>query len=413
MRVCLINPPQVQHQKWGGRPRLFPPLGLAYIAAVLETEHEVNIIDANAEGWRSLRKIDDGLLFCGLSLNEIESRIKKCNPDIVGISIPFSIAKGIASQIAQIVKSIDKNVPVVVGGPHPSVRPTQTLQVPSIDYVVIGEGEHTVVELLDSVIEDTPLKKVKGIGYKHNGEICITESREPIQDIDGLPFPARHLLPMDEYFSAFKMGRASRLMYMSNERWTTMFTSRGCPFHCVFCSIHLTMGRKFRPRSPDNVVQEISHLIEKYQIKHINFEDDNMTLNKKRFERICNMIVDKNLDITWSAPNGIRADTLDQKLVYAMKRSGCKRVFVAPESGVQTVVTNIIKKNLDLKSVEHAVYLLNRTGIEVDASFVIGLPGETKEDIWKTIYYAVKLRKLGVKNTGFNIATPYYGTELY
>ncbi len=408
----MINPPQIRPQKWG-MPRVFPPLGLAYIAAVLEPEHEVNIIDANGEGWRNPRKVDDGILYCGLSLKEIERRIRKCNPDVMGITVPFSVSNSISIQIADIVKSIDKNISVIIGGPHPTVRPTQTLKNTSIDYVVIGEGEHTVVDLLNTMMKHKPIKEIKGIGYKDNGEIRFTERRQPIHDIDSIPFPARHLLPMNEYFSAFKEGRAAQLMYVLHERWTTLFTSRGCPFHCVFCSIYLTMGRKFRPRSPENVVQEISHLIEKYQIKHICFQDDNMTANKKRFKRICNMIIRNNLDITWSAPNGIRADTLDSDLVLAMKQSGCERVSLSPESGVQSVVTTIIKKKLDLKSVENAVILLKHAGIKTDASFVIGLPGETKEDIWKTIHYAVKLQKLGVKNTGINIATPLYGTELY
>jgi magnesium-protoporphyrin IX monomethyl ester (oxidative) cyclase len=412
MKICLINPPQVRPKSWG-MPRVFPPLGLTYIAAVLEPNHEIQIIDANGEGWRNTKQIENDILYCGLELKKKKKRIRRFNPDVCGITVPFSVANSISIQIADIIKRFDKEIPVIMGGPHPTVRPKQTLENDSVDYVVLGEGEHTIEELLNAIATNRSLKDVKGIVYKENGKIQITERRKYIDDIDSIPFPARHLLPMKEYFAAYKEGRASQLMYVLHERWTTLFTSRGCPFHCIFCSINLTMGRKFRPRSPENVIAEITQLVERFKIGHICFQDDNMTANPKRAKQICKMMIENGFDITWTAPNGIRADTLDSELVNAMKRSGCRRVSLSPESGVQSVVTNIIKKKMDLKKVEDAVTLLNKEGIKVDASFVIGLPGETKEDIWNTIHFALKLKKLGMESAGINMATPLYGTELY
>jgi magnesium-protoporphyrin IX monomethyl ester (oxidative) cyclase len=412
MRICLVNPPHVRPITWG-IPRIFPPLGLAYIAAVLEPDHDIHIIDANGEGWRNPKQIENDILYCGLELKEIGDRISRFNPDICGITVPFSVANSISIQIADIIKGIDPNIPVILGGPHPTVRPLQTLKNESVDYVILGEGEHTIVDLLNTMSSNAPVNDVKGIGFKDNGTARITERRKYITDMDSIPFPARHLLPMKEYFAAYKEGRASQLMYVLHERWTTLFTSRGCPFHCIFCSINLTMGRKFRPRSPENVLSEITQLVDNYGIRHICFQDDNMTADPKRAKQIYEMMVKNKLDITWTAPNGIRADTLDSELVVAMKRSGCKRVSLSPESGVQSVVTKIIKKKMDLRQVENAVTLLNSEGIKVDASFVIGLPGETKEDIWNTIHFALKLKKLGMESAGINMATPLYGTELY
>lgn len=413
LKICLINPPQIIPQSFG-IPTIFQPLGLGYVAALLEKEHEVRIIDANAEGWRNLRKAD-GKYYSGLTLKEIEARIRGIKPDIVGISVPFSVNELSALSVALTAKSIDKKIITILGGPHPSVRPIETVSHRAVDFVVMGEGEYTALELIQKLENEAydELENVSGIAYKIDGKPLVTQPRPFIQNLDLIPFPARHLLPMEEYFAAHRARRGPRPTYTFSDRWTSVITSRGCPYRCNFCSIHITMGRKFRSRSPENVIQEVQQIVCGYGIKDINFEDDNMTLDKDRFNVLCDLLVEKGLDITWSTPNGINADTLDEELVSKMKRSGCKRVFVAPESGVQHVVTHIIKKKLDLRKVEEAVVLLKKHGIVVDGSFVIGLIGETKDDIWATIQYALKLRKLGMSKAGFNIATPLYGTELY
>lgn len=173
------------------------------------------------------------------------------------------------------------------------------------------------------------------------------------------------------------------------------------------------MGKKWRGRSPENVVEEIEHLIGTYSIKQIDFIDSNMSHDKKRMEKICDLIIEGGLDIEWYTPDGLRADTLDEHLLNRMKEAGCKGIRIAPESGVQRVVNQIIKKNLDLGEVEKAVVLAKKVGIKVGVFFILGLVGETKEDMEETIKYAYKLRKLGAENFHFSIATPLYGTGLY
>jgi anaerobic magnesium-protoporphyrin IX monomethyl ester cyclase len=192
-----------------------------------------------------------------------------------------------------------------------------------------------------------------------------------------------------------------------------MITSRGCPYNCIFCTSCIVWGKKWRSRSPENVFDEIEHVVNTYRVKQIDFYDDNLTLDKKRMEKICDLIVKRGLRIEWFTPSGVRADTLDETLLTKMKESGCKKIRLAPESGVQRVVDQIIKKNLDLKRVEQAVVLAKKVGIKVGCFFVIGFIGETKEDIRKTINYAYKLRQLGAESFIFSIATPIYGTELY
>src|SRR3972149_1973570 len=411
MRVCLINPPRIQPKSWG-KPSVFQPLDIAYVAALLEKQHEVLIIDAPTEGWKNLEQIDGTKYRQGLRNEEIASRVKRWSPDVVGITIPLAGWWKPAFEIASMVKSIDKGIVTVLSGLHPSARPGDCLKHTGVDFAVIGEPEQTMFELT-GVLEQgntADLKKVKGIAFIENGEKVTTSPRSVIQDLDSLPFPARHLLPMDVYFAAVK---ENPLRGEISKPWTTMITSRGCPHNCVFCSIHVVMGRKWRGRSPENVVDELEQVVRTYHIRQIDFNDDNLTLNKKRMENICDLIVERGLDIEWFTPNGVRADTLDEALLKKMKLSGCKKLRIAPESGVQRVVDQVIKKNLNLKEVEKAVVLSKKVGIKVGCFFVIGLIGETKKDIEETINYAYKLRKLGADSFIFSIATPLYGTELY
>ena len=411
MRICLINPPRISPKSWG-KPNVFQPLEIAYVAALLEKQHKVLIIDAPTEGRQNLKQIDGTKYRVGLTNKEIADRIRRWSPDVVEIHIPFSGWWKTAYEVTSTVKSIDKDITTVLSGLHPSVRPVDSLMQPNTDFVVIGEAEYTMLELVEALEQRTTadLKKVRGIGYIKNGETVITPPRPAIQDLDALPFPARHLLPMEEYFAAVKEVPPRGEI---RKPWTMMITSRGCPHNCIFCSVHVVMGRKWRGRSPENVVDEIEQVVHTYRVKQIDFLDDNMTLNKKRLENICDLIVKRGLDIEWYTPNGIRADGLDENLLTKMKASGCKKIRIAPESGVQRVVDQIIKKDLDLKKVENAVILSKKVGIKVGCFFIIGLIGETKGDIEATIKYAYKLRKLGADSFYFSYATPLYGTELY
>ncbi|MCJ7559081.1 B12-binding domain-containing radical SAM protein [Candidatus Bathyarchaeota archaeon] len=410
LRVCLINPPRIQPKAWG-KPNVFPPIGLAYVAAVLERAHEVCIIDAPTEGWRNLEEVDGTKYRVGLSNEQMADRIKRWSPDVVGIEIPFSGWSRTAFEVASIVKRVNKDIVTVLDGQHPSARPKECLANSDVDFVVIGEPESTMFELVGALERGTrDLKKIRGIAFVKNGKPVIAPARPVIEDLDSLPFPARHLLPMKTYYDAVK---ENPLRGEIRKPWTMVITSRGCPYNCVFCTHCIVWGKKWRGRSPENVVDELEHVIKTYHLKQIDFFDDNMTLDKERMENICDLIVERRLRVEWFTPSGVRADTLDEKLLAKMKRSGCKKIRVAPESGVQRVVDQIIKKNLDLKSVERAVVLCKKVGIKVGCFFVIGLIGETKEDIEETIKFAYKLRQLGADSFIFSIATPIYGTELY
>jgi anaerobic magnesium-protoporphyrin IX monomethyl ester cyclase len=388
-----------------------PPIGLAYVAAVLEKDHDVCIIDAPTEGRGNLKEVDGTTYRVGLSNKEMADRVRRWSADVVVIEIPFSGWAKAAFEVASVVKGVDESIVTVLMGLHPSARPEDCLENSDVDFVVIGEPENTVFELVDALEKDAGgFKDISGIGFVKDGVPVFTSPRPVIEDLDSLPFPARHLLPMAQYFAVVK---ENPLRGEVSKPWTLVVTSRGCPYECVFCTHHVVWGRKWRGRSPENVVDELEKVITAYGVQQVDFLDDNMTLDKVRMERICDLIVERGLRFEWFTPNGVRADTLDEKLLRKMKRSGCKKIRVAPESGVQRVVDQIIGKNLDLKSVERAVALCKKVGIKVGCFFVIGLIGETKEDIKATINFAYKLRQLGADSFIFSIATPVYGTRLY
>ena len=412
-KILLINPPHIQ--KLGLYPKLvFQPIGLGYIASVLEKEgYEVSILDALGLGWKNVWKLNEKEQLTGLSYDQIKERVKNIKPDIIGIGAPFTLQSKSSYLVAALIKDIDKKIVPVMGGPHVTSFPSKCLKRPSIDFIVIGEGELSFLELVRTLEKNkNNFNDLLGIGFKKNGKNFINAPHPPIKDLDSIPFPARHLLPMEKYFRAAKAMRTGRKeIYW--KRGVALFSSRGCPFKCTFCISHLLWTRVWRARSAENVVDEIEEVVRKYKANHIHFEDDNLTMNKERINKICDLIVKKNIKITWDTPNGIRADTFDEETIIKMKKSGCRELCVAPESGNQYVVDEIIKKRVDLKKIENVVRVCKKIGIKVETFFVIGSVGETKEQIKDTIEYARKLRKLGCRRCHFHIATPFKGTELY
>jgi magnesium-protoporphyrin IX monomethyl ester (oxidative) cyclase len=386
---------------------------MASVAAVLEKKgHQVSIIDAPTEGWENLEELDATKYRVGLNAEVIAGRIRDWKPEVVIVEIPFSGWSKTAYEVVSTTKKVNKDIKVALFGLHPSSRPEACLVDSEADFAVVGEPEITISELIDALQTGrTDYASIDGLVFKEKGKPVFAKAKRAfIEDLDTLPFPARHLLPMRVYAEAVKQNP---LRGEITKPYTIIITSRGCPFNCVFCTHCIVWGKKWRPRSPQNVVDEVEHLIKIYGIKQIDFADDNMTWSRERMAQICDLIVERGLKFEWFTPNGVRADTLDEELLRKMKRAGCKKIRVAPESGVQRVVTEIAKKNLELKKVEAAIIAAKKVGIKVGCFFVMGLIGETKADIEETIRYAYKLKSLGAESFVFSIAMPLYGTSFY
>jgi len=355
MKILLVCP----KYKFEG----YTPTGLASIATIAESlGHKVKIVDLNIEP------------------------LPRDDYDLIGIT-GLSLWK---KQIIETSKKLDRT-PVIVGGPWASLYPYDALSNSSIDYVCVGEGEET---FRDFLLYYPNIENVESIGYKAKEEVKLNHPRPFINNLDNLPFPAWHLIKLRRY------------------RRVSVVTSRGCPFHCIFCSDHTLLGRRWRARSVLSVVSEIEMLVTKYRVKHITFGDENMTLIPERVEEVCENIIKKGIKAEFDAIQGVRADKLSPKLLGLMKKAGFTEIIVAPESGSQRVLDEVIHKNLDLSVVEPVVRKCKEIGLRCGAFFVIGFPWETMEEIQETVKFADKLRGFGCSCYVGN-ALPFPDTELY
>lgn len=383
-----------------------PPLGLGYIAAALELQDiEVKIVDCLMEGWHKRIKVDENIIRIGLDFNSIRKIIENYAPDIVGVNSLFTKQRQNAHKIYELAKEISEDIITVAGGAHPTVMPELVLSDKNIDYIILGEGEETIIDLINVIEGVKDISTLDGIGYREDREIRIIPKTKFILDLDKLPFPARHLLNMEKYFG-LKMSHGAR----RKKKFSPIITSRGCPAKCTFCSAHRVWGRKFRQRSSENVIAEMKHIKERYGIEEIMFEDDNVTLNVKRAEKLFDLMIKERLGFVWDTPNGVAAWVLNEKLINKMKESGCYKLNLALESGSQYVLDNIIKKPLNLDKSKSLIRYAKKIGLDVGLYLIMGLAGETESQIMETFGLA---KELEIYNPFISIATPYPGTELY
>jgi radical SAM superfamily enzyme YgiQ (UPF0313 family) len=285
-------------------------------------------------------------------------------------------------------------MPTVMGGPHVTFAAAETLQAhPELDLVVLGEGEQTIVELLQAIVAGSGWEAIQGISYRRNGRIRMTPSRPFIQDLNRLPMPARRLLPLGRY-------RALRLPI-------SMTTSRGCPFQCIFCVGRRMVGAKVRYRNPVSVVDEMQSLAE-LDFHQINLADDLFTAKKSHCLAVCDEIERRQLDIGWTS--FARVDTVSTDLLRRMRQAGCTAVSFGIESG-DPAILKTIKKGITLDQVTAAVEMCIQAGVAPYASFILGLPGETEGTIERTLQFGEKLKAMGLM-FGFHLLAPFPGTEI-
>ncbi|MGB8234114.1 MAG: radical SAM protein, partial [Methanobacterium sp.] len=380
--VMLINPYDENAVK-NALGFITPPLNLMYLASSLEKEdYKVKIVDDDLEqkGYENVSK-----------------QAEKLNPQLIGVTATTSTIKS-ALKYLDLIKNVLPDSLTVIGGPHTTFMPYETLKdTENLDVVVIGEGEETMVDLTNLTTQNHEnMDDIKGIVYRDlkNVKLTTTQNRPLIKDLDKLPFPARHLVPFESYG-------------VSQEQTGGIITSRGCVYNCNYCSSSLIMGKKFRSRSPINVVDEIEELIDKYHINDIGFMDDTFMLNKQRASDIADEIKARDLDLTFVASS--RVDRVDKKLLKNLKSSGLRTIYYGVESGSQRVL-DLMKKGITLKNVEDAVSMAKDVNLEVLTSFILGYPGETEEDMNTTIDFSTKLNS---DYCQYSILTPFPGTPIY
>jgi magnesium-protoporphyrin IX monomethyl ester (oxidative) cyclase len=407
MKILLINPPQTFYPG-SDQPAGNLPLGLMYIAAVLEKSgYQTEILDAFMTDDEFQKKGE--ITNVGMSFERIKQQINWHKPDIIGIAGPFTCQIDKSIKISSLAKEFDTNILTVVGGPHVTTMPKEFLEeAKTVDIAVTGEGEYAMLDIAKYFEDKKQLSEILGIAYRKNGQIIVNFPRPFIKNLDELPYPAYNLVNIEQYLSPKKIGYRS-----FRNRAISMITSRGCPFKCCFCSVHLHMGSEFRANSANYVVNHIQYVVDKFKVRNIFFEDDNLTFDIPRFEAICDGIIEKKIKIGWETPNGVRADCLNLNLLQKMKKSGCQSVFFGVESGDQQILTNVICKNLDLNRVMEVAKMAREIGLKTGGFYIIGFPGEKKENMIKTVDFALMLKRNFDVGMHLFIATPSYGTRLY
>ncbi len=394
MRVLVTNPPwpgpgygarsDVRWPHKRSDKYLEYPIYLAYIVAVLEKAgFEVEFLDAVLEE---------------LSINDFAEKVKEINPEMVVIecSTP-SIEYDLSS--AKAIKKILKKAFVVLVGSHPTFFHKEIIsENEAIDVICRGEFDFTVRDVALVLSQQGDLRGVKGVTYRDGGSIHVNEDRPLIQNLDELPFPARHIVKSKHYRQGTFAGK----------HCTAMVSSRGCPYHCTYCLWPGTLyGHRVRARSPLNVVEEIEEVVRDYHIDEIYFDDDSLALDRKRMLEICRLIRERHLKVEWISQ--CRADSMDEEVVESMKQAGCRYIRFGVESGSQRML-QAMKKGVTLDKIKRAFDLCRRMGIKTQAFFLFGIPGETEDSIRETIEFAKELRP---DSAQFAVVIPHPGTELY
>ena len=406
MKVLLINPPQTFYPG-SEQPAGNLPIGLMYIAAVLKkADVTVEILDAFMAA--TFQKNGETITV-GMPFEQIKQEIQNRKPNIVGISGPFTCQIENSIKVSHLAKEVNPDILTVMGGPHVTLVPKEFLEeAKDVDIAVVGEGEYAMLEVAQAFEGKKQLSEVQGIAYRQNGQVVVNPSSQLIENLDELPYPAYDLVEMEQYLNPKEIGYRS-----FQNRAISMITSRGCPFNCCFCAVHLHMGQKFRAHSAQYVLGHIQYVVDKFKVKNIFFEDDNLTLDVKRFEAICGGIIERKIKISWETPNGVRADCLNLELLRKMKQSGANSIFVGVESGDQQILDNVICKSLDLKRVVEFAKDAKQIGLKTGAFYIIGFPGETKENMQRTVDFALEMKRKYDVGMHLFAATPSYGTRLY
>lgn len=401
MKITLIYPPCVFPNK---EQIIYSHcLGLRSISSFLKEKggHRVDFINALMLGFKNIRPYSNGYLV-GLAIDDIVSRIPK-DTKLVGISAPFSILAPVVHDIIDRIKLCLPNVLIIMGGTYPSTQPHLAL-ISKADFIVVGEGESAISEIAAG-------KDPKGIKGVYCRDSVLDDRLTPadaIKDLDSLPFPDYSVPMIDEYFNLSPRHAVGRT--------ASLFTSRGCPFSCEFCSIHPVYGHGWRARSAENVLSEVEYLLKRHSINSVEFEDDNLTLKKDRTIKILEGIIKFNQEgsgINWRTPNGVRIDTLDEEVIALMKKANCSAITLALEHGDQEMI-RIMNKNLDLDKAFKIIELMVKYKIpKIIIFLIVGYPGEKKEYFLNSVEYLNKISSLGGNISAIvNMAQPYPGTRL-
>lgn len=408
MHVTLIRPPAVYRVGGFKAGAAIPPIGVAYLAAALEgAGHAVKCIDGIGSAIDHFYRVGGrAFVVNGLTLPEILSRIP-ASTDLIGVSCMFSSEWFYDDAMIRAIREAFPGIPIAVGGEHVTAEWMNILRTcPAIDYCVLGEGEETLLELLDALRLGKDPSVVPGLSFRKDGVPVKTPSRERKTKLDDLPLPAWHHLPVAEYV------RRGNSMTTINRKSIPILASRGCPFSCTFCTAPQMWGNELYLRSPKSVLQEIKSYIVAYGIEHVDFLDIVGVMNRRWTEELLSLMAGEPLGISWLHGAGTRSEILDDRILDLFKQSNALRVFFAPESGSATTLKRI-KKRVNLDKMVNSMRKANALGLSMRAPLIFGFPGQTLKEVFESFRFALRMTWIGVDDVVVHAYSAYPGSEYY
>lgn len=385
------------------------PLGLAYIAAAIQQAgHEVYVIDAVAESPDEFHLFYDDLYCNGISYDRILERIAP-DTDVIGMSCMFSFNWLSDRHLIQQIGLRYPEMQIIAGGEHITALPEFCIrQAYPLKACVLGEGEETIVELLEALEGKKNLAEIKGIVYRNeSGEPVKNLPRTRKKDLDQLPWPLWEVFPMEAYFT-------HKLYYGvdPNGRTLPVMATRGCPFRCTFCSSPDMWGTQYYMRDPELFLKELKYYIDTYQINNFDFFDLTAIIDKKWIIRFCKLVIEHNLNITWQIPAGTRSEAIDEEVAGYLYRAGCRNITYAPESGSEKIL-KIIKKRVLLRNMLKSMRYSSSQGMNIKLNMIIGFPEDTHSTLWETLRFQVKSSFAGANDMAPAVFHPYPGSAYF
>lgn len=410
MDVTLICPPNVipSHSLLSVRPPT-PATSVPYLASSLKhAGHEAHAIDALGLALSQVTPMENSdLCIRGLTTEEILSRISP-NTDIIGISCMFSNEWLYVKRLIKDIHDRFPTKPIIVGGEHVTADLEYVFESCSVIYAAItGEGEDTLVELVDGIRDGKTLAEIGGIAYLDSaGKVVKNKPRGRIREIDQIPWPCWDDIPLENYF-AMESGITT-----FKGRIMPMLASRGCPYQCTFCSNPTMWGPRWISRDVDDVIKEMKFYIEKYKITHFEFHDLTAIVNRNWTLKFTSTLIKENLGVTWSLPSGTRSEAMDFEVVNSLYQSGCNKLSYAPESGSEATLKRI-KKKVDIDKMIQSMKWSIRAGITIRAHIIVGFPDQTLGEVWDSLKFVFRMAWIGVHDVSIYFFVPYPGSELF
>lgn len=406
MKILLVNPPANIIESRSEIKFASQPLGIAYIASVLEKNgFDVEILDTlTGTGYKNETKSRPGFIRYGLSPEDIKKSIVKSSPDVVGISGIHSNRIFEIHEVTSIVKEISKDITTIIGGGLASLHSEECLSDNNCDYIIMGEGEYSSLELFKKLSQKEDLTDIDGFGYKKNGRLIFNQKTKFIKNLDELPFPAYHLLDMEEYFKIDMRG--SRY---GKKRYSLFCGSRGCPYSCDYCAKKLIVGPGYRKRSIQNMIDEIKILKKNYDLEEIRFVDYHSMADIKHWKEFCKEMIYQKVNVNFNDPHGLAVNSLNDEILELMKKAGCNHLYISIESSDESFLGSL-SKDVDLKKVDRIIKKARELEYKITAYFIIGLPGQKWKSIIETVKYA---KTIDIDDVDFFIFNPFPGTETF